>query len=751
MKGIFYFCVSTIVLGLLVGCNCDSQPSDKSNAPYRAEVKNENGRPRLYVNGKEMQPIVYGMSDIAAWRTWLPEPQKNIKFFVQEGVKIVLIDSELRHTWKQDGSVDISNIKKDIRGVLDVSPDAPIIVRIHVNAPYWWTLENRDQVVEFGDGPWVDDKKTDDVRLIKNDQPRVMRISLASKKWLKESGEVLERACRELSSTPEGARVIAFQIAGGLQGEWHQWGSVEHEPDFSKPMQERFREYLKQKYHNDATLQKAWGNPAATIAGAKIPPLPERYKTDDGNFRNPVLRADVVDSLETLLLTISEDILYFSKIVKQSWGRPVLCGAFNGYAFDLFGRAPISGHLESKMLFDSPDFDFFCAPFPYSINRKFDGFGLSRNLLDSARIHGKLSLMEMDQHPIGTPMYDDRKPADAPVLPPEYVGGDPKYFPQTIALMRKNMLENYTHGEGAYFYDHRLIFNGSLTRKTGWWCSPALRAEVGNIANIWQTYGAKKFERPSDVAVVLDNPSFYACVPDFLQQNEVVFPFLRALSHSGVVYDTIHSFDLDKIDLPRYKCVIFLNAQRADAAQRKFVREKLQNNGRTLVWIYAAGYSDGKRLGADLTEELTGFKFEKFTDAPLQLRYADAKFPPETPKIKGIVSPILAPTDGTPIAYYGDSQKVAVAKKTFPTHTTYYFGIPPQGKKVVSDIVAESGAHIYCTSGEPIQVGGGILCLTSVNGGKRTINLANGKKVELDIPQCSTTVIDSATGEIILK
>ena len=359
--------------------------------------------------------------------------------------------------------------------------------------------------------------------------------------------------------------------------------------------------------------------------------------------------------------------------------------------------------------------------------------------------------MEMDQHPIGTPMYDDRKPADAPVLPPEYVGGDPKYFPQTIALMRKNMLENYTHGEGAYFYDHRLIFNGSLTRKTGWWCSPALRAEVGNIANIWQTYGAKKFERPSDVAVVLDNPSFYACAPDFLQQNEVVFPFLRALSHSGVVYDTIHSFDLDKIDLPRYKCVIFLNAQRADAAQRKFVREKLQNNGRTLVWIYAAGYSDGKRLGADLTEELTGFKFEKFTDAPLQLRYADAKFPPETPKIKGIVSPILVPTDGTPIAYYGDSQKVAVAKKTFPTHTAYYFGIPPQGKKVVSDIVAESGAHIYCTSGEPIQVGGGILCLTSANGGKRTINLANGKKVELDIPQCSTTVIDSVTGEIILK
>lgn len=112
MKGIFYFCVSTIVLGLLVGCNCDSQPSGKSNAPYCAEVKNGNGRPCLYVNGKEMQPIVYGMSDIAAWRTWLPEPQKNIKFFAQEGVKIVLIDSELRHTWKQDGSVDISNIKK---------------------------------------------------------------------------------------------------------------------------------------------------------------------------------------------------------------------------------------------------------------------------------------------------------------------------------------------------------------------------------------------------------------------------------------------------------------------------------------------------------------------------------------------------------------------------------------------------------------------------------------------------------------
>lgn len=286
---VFTFCILITALFSLTGCNCDSQPkpADNPNAPYRAEVKNENGRPRLYVNGREMQPVVYGMSDIAAWRTWLPEPQKNIKFFAQEGVKIVLIDSELRHSWKQDGTVDISNIRKDIRGVLDVSPDAPVIVRIHINAPYWWTLENRDQVVEFGDGPWVDDRKTDDVRLIKNDQPRVMRISLASKKWLKESGEVLGKACRELASTPEGSRVIAFQIAGGLQGEWHQWGCVKHEPDFSKPMQERFREYLKQKYRSDAALQKAWGNPDVTIAGAKIPPLSERYKPTTATSATP--------------------------------------------------------------------------------------------------------------------------------------------------------------------------------------------------------------------------------------------------------------------------------------------------------------------------------------------------------------------------------------------------------------------------------------------------------------------------------
>ena len=708
------------------------------------------GRPRIFINGEEVQPVIYGLSDIEAWRSWKPETRKNIRLFAQQGIKIVLIDSELRHCWKPDGAPVIDSIRADIRGVIAAEPDAAVLIRLHVNAPYWWMKDHPEEMVEFADGPWEDDGKFDNIRLISNDLPRVMRVSLASEKWLAEGGAILRECLARLARTPEGGQVIGVQIAGGVQGEWHQWGAISHDPDYSAPMRRRFRRYLRETYQNDSALREAWGNRDCAIETAQIPGMEERYSTDDGHFRDPVIRRNVIDSLIVLQKTISEAILHFCMAAKQAWPRPLLCGAFNGYVFDLFGRAPISGHLEAEELFRSPYFDFFCAPFPYGGNRCLDGYGMTRGLLESARLHGKLCLMEMDQHPIGTPRYSDQAPPDAPVRPPEYIGGDPAHFPETIALLRRDMLENYTRGAGAYYYDHRLITDGSLTRKSGWWEHPALQEAIGKIQWLWNTYGKRPFVSGADVAVVYDNRSYYSMYPDFLQEMKIENQLLAALAHSGAAFDQVHSFDLDAMDWDRYRCVIFANAVTLTTEQRRLIRENLQNRACSVMWIYAPGYSDGRSTGKMLCEEACGFMLNKMEED------ANTVFPmPPFGEIPGeaphSASPIFSPSDGTPIAFFTPSRLPAGARKQRDSGgLSFFLSLPPSDPRVVRNLLKEAGCHIYTESGDALQAGGGILVLTTSGGGPRSVTLRSGQEVSYSADPNSATVIDAENGTVIL-
>lgn len=104
---------------------------------------------------------------------------------------------------------------------------------------------------------------------------------------------------------------------------------------------------------------------------------------------------------------------------------------------------PLHGHMFPDKLYEARQYvDFLCGPFPYMENRNPDGVPMSRALIESTRLRGMLWLTEMDQHPAGTE---------------DIMGGDPNRMDETMAQLRRNVLQPLLAGEGLWYYDHRVI------------------------------------------------------------------------------------------------------------------------------------------------------------------------------------------------------------------------------------------------------------------------------------------------------
>ncbi|MBQ7652671.1 MAG: hypothetical protein IJS15_17060, partial [Victivallales bacterium] len=526
--------------------------------PVSTEFSFYHGRPHIIVNGESIPPLIYGLSDIPASRTCTAQAKRNIANFARAGIHLVQIDTDLRFCWLPEGIVDSTPVINEIAGALEANPHALVIIRLHLNPPVWWMDTHPDEMNRFADGPGEAEGFVE--RQISRDLEKVRRVSLASRLWLDECGKVLATVCREVSETSEGAHVVGIQVACGVYGEWHQWGFLSYDPDYSLPMLRRFRQYLREKYVDDETLARAWNCPTVCIDNATIPMPEMRLAGDDGVFRDPSKSMHVMDSLKCQQLVVPEAILHFAEIIKATWGRKLLVGAFYGYFFSM-SRASVGGHLETHMLLDSPFIDYLCGPLAYiPANRAIDGPGHSRTLMKSIRIHRKLWLTEMDQPPIGT--------ADFPG------SGAPEKLDENIAILRRNIMEPLNRGMGAWFYDHRIVPGGSLYEKTGWWESPELLAEIAHLKAEAKRLDSSEYIPKAETALVYDTEMFYHISTDtrFGQfSSPTLFQPILAMHQAGMLFDCVNLQDLERVEWQRYKNVVFVATPLLTPKQKQFI------------------------------------------------------------------------------------------------------------------------------------------------------------------------------------
>ena len=702
------------------------------------KIEKKLNKATLTVDGEVCSPILYGLSDFPAAASFTAQAQRNIKAFRKAGIKIVNVDSGLHYGWFKHDPFDPEPVVAEIANALEAAPDIKVMVRLHMNPPYWWHRDHPEECTIFrtteGETLGIDNGEQD--RLIANDNNGHIRVSLASERWLAEAGEKLGILCDTLANCPEGDALFGIQIACGIFGEWHYWGI-----DVSQPMKSRFKRFLTEKYGNDLQLRMAWNRDDVTIENAEF--HPEYFATaDEGDFRDPKISRYLIDAQECHQGASVDAILYFAKIIKKKLPN-VLTGAFYGYYWGTNGGNPVKcGHLMVDKLYkNSKLVDFLCGPFCYMENRKANGVPMQRGMLESNRLRGVLWLTEMDQHPEGVEAlgYCDRG-----------------QLPQTVAILRRNVLQPLCGGQGLWFYDHRVIPQfrpranaGGIYRKRGWWEEPELMAEIEKLKSIGDAIASRPYKPAADVLVVADTKSYFCRA----KVHDHEYRVHEAIARCGVSYDTIYLHELEMADISRYKCVIFTNAYMITPKMREKCKKLLSDT--YTVWLYASGYCDGDTLALENLSETVGMTVKKTQKAnsiitdkgEITIYDSVISMEAEEIRIEDDFSPIFAVDDNSSVAlarYDNGEVAAAISGKSI------WIGLPLLTKKLMASIMKLSGVHSYCQSANAVIAGAGIVAINCPSGGEHTVTLKNGKEIYLKLENPETAVFDADSGERLL-
>lgn len=723
----------------------------------KAEVKPYMGRPALYINDTPTVPQFYALTDRPTGnRAYECVPSHNIAQFARAGFKLFQLDVWFEEMLPENGDLDISEARKQIQGVLKHCPDAAVMFRLHVNPPFWWLKQHPEECCRFADDTLQPEPyRPSHQNYLWQDLNPVPRCSYASVSWQQWMEGLVADFCRQLAETPEGRHLMGIQIANGLNGEHHYWAFVKHDPDVSEPMQQYFRTYLKAKYRSDQALRKAWKNSSVSLATARVPGM-ERHQTSAGIFRNPAREQAVIDYYDCQHQVVTQSILAFAKVVKDNWPRPITVGCFYGYYLSLFGRQAAGGHLREQDILRSPCIDFLCAPQAYNKNsRKPGGPALSRGLVESVSMHGKLWLDEMDQ-----PTH----------LGYVYLGGLQQYpKEESVQIMRKFVLSPFLRGGGMWFYDFGPLMN------SGWWDDPDYMREIEELHRLEERYFHKEQATPADVLLVFDTEVFYHTasrdVDDPITDQTSVNVVPIEAFKSGASVATCYLSDLEAMDLTPYKAVVFVNCFLLRPEQRQWIRKHVAKAGRSLVWLTAPGYNDGSTLDVRHVEDCIGMRLDTLSDTHIPtLRFASlfgdsvqsgekiaevgkTIFMRQNDSLHTFRQTFFSVRDSRaePLAVYDTlfPARVAAARVVRNQSTDYFFALPLMTSGLWQQLFRLAGCHIYDTEGDAVLAGSGLLMVHTAEGGERTLRLRNGKEVQLRMQPKQTLLLDAETGEVL--
>jgi hypothetical protein len=718
--------------------------------PRSARVSMYNGRPVLDIDGRRMYPMFYALTDVPGGRwSWEELPQHNIAQFCRSGVRLYQLDLFFDHVWMPDGSLDLSKAKRQIRGVLDVCPEASVIFRFHVTAPKWWAEQRPDEWVAYADAEYQSEQPFGLPRIIEDDNHPVRRVSMASETWRAEATAKLREFLSAFAGTPEGNALIGMQVANGVYGEWHNWGFFYNEPDVGPAMQRAFVQWLTDTYGTDAALQRAWNDPAATLETATVLDM-EARKATHGLFRDPQREQRAIDYYTCMQEIVADNIIHFAATVKENWPRPIITGTFYGYYFSAFGRQATGGHVEMERIISSPAIDYLSGPQAYEPESSAMGDPYrSRSLITSVRLNDKLWLDELD-YEVGIPQYRQ--------------DGYERRLRDAVALLRRNVSFTHTKGQGLWFYDFGpsgVDLDGRYIKHKGaqgYWDHPVLLEDIAAMHTLFADRMDEPYESGADVLFVFDTRSFYHTATlhhtDPVSNTIIDYSTLNAF-RSGVVFDPIHLSDLDKVDLSQYSTVLFGNVFYLSKEQRAFIKEHVARDGRDLVWYYAPGYTDGDELNVDFVRDVTGITITPTSidgvpriDVPLSDGYR------HTYQLgRNTITPLFAVDDpaAEAVGTYAQTGEVAIARKPFDDHTAWYVALPSEEPTMLTTILRRTRAHAYSDRGDIVYAGSGIVTVHTEAGGRREITLLNGKRVVLDLPlEPATILLDSESGQILL-
>lgn len=703
-----------------------------------ADVRQRQGRATLFVNGKPALAMLY--KGINATKSY-----GDYAEFAAAGVNLATVgiatgdttghnQADTKPVWLGKDRFAFERIDAALLRALRRNTNAQLILDIRIQPYKAWGMEHPDEIIRNTKGQrayapcsYVG-KFTDDAEMVdKPDSGKWWYPSWQSEVWRADLERVFTRIAEHVQTSPYGKAVVGFFIYGNDDGQF-----VVHYHDHSEPTQWAFRAWLDQKYGSLDRLNTVW---KTSFTNASQIQVPAREWPSEFTHYAPGPQPDFREFKERNPWEVRERL---AAALKRAIGRPVVVMAYASPYYHAFVDCP---HLDAIGM--QPD---------YAHRR--NGFPIAFNPLCADDVGDKLLFTELDLRSHTGEVWPTSE------LYLEWVSV-PKTAKEWRHIHRKVAGFSIANGYADWYYDMGQYFN-----------DPEVHAEIGAVRKVQERLQQTK-RRPfrPDVCVVVTETDrhFLAHEGAVIQWDEINFnPQGLALAASGVPFERHYLKDImARKDLQDFKVYVFLQNAFLGETERRFLRAKLQNRQRTLVWVYNSGYlseagksvaamSDliGIRLATDekplrrtmamdgvaaprqsAANSASNTEVRHSTEMPLRPFFGGAEmyFTIFNWGEPGVQPFWVEDSSAIPLAHYVETQQVAAARKQEKGWTSIYIGAA-QGLSddLLNRIAREAGAYVAGPPGQQIHLNGNFASIHALRSGDYAMRLPPGCREVLD-------------------
>lgn len=700
----------------------------------------QNGRPAFVKNGSPISYAAYS-DPVTTSLLYTPEQWKErICEFVESGVHTYTIQPESTvggrfgesPFWTADGvypEIDPEKyfcVDRQAQAILESDPDANIIVRFSDCVPKAW----------FDANPAHTQRNSKDS--LGSQQP-----SLASAKALTVVCRLLERVVNYCESRPWSDRIIGYlyyPLGEGITN-LNVEGSFF---DCCEVMQEAFRSWVRRNYSSESDLKKAWDNPDITFDTVRVP-TDQEWKQQRETVLHWPDKGQLQNMRDYLLLQRELFLHWYRSVIRKMRDllshRPVIFGidmakqAMMGWqirlAFDGAGPGAdfpniiaASGCIDLGQLLDEPGLDLLVTPADYTARTV--GYGWeSEGIADSMRLRGKIIFVENDCRTFA--------PGEENTLGAFH----------NVAEMKAGMLRNTAWSLSRGHIDYWMIAGGAYFH----------HKDV-------QEYGIRPLvpvldqapylphrETEHAVAMILDDSSpLYEDGTSGYQNLAVLWQRTMGLSHCGIPYRVYLFSDLEKGNMPDYRCYLFPNLFQMDEKKMRVLRQKVFRDHRLAIFGPASGITDGTTVSSEWASRLLGVDMELVPrqsprrvivhgydsitgNLPASMIYGDSlPYGPILVPKKDAVESAGGRVLGEATTFWGINRPGLFVKDNGDYKIAWSIAVPLPGC-LIRELARWAGCHVWCEEDDVVLASDTVAAIHSVKRGNRILKFPDPRTV----------------------
>lgn len=639
--------------------------AERGNA--EGEIKADaNGYAQIFINGKVVPSVIFFGDSSQPYRS-------KRKSFQKAGVALQII--RLRYNnrlWRGNGLIDFKKIDKIITDSVYRNPHGYYIIGIDLSPYQHWAKDFPDDAECDKYGKYVTN------RLGIKAPP-----SYWSANYRQKALEYLTVVIEHMKKQPYWSAVVGIFPHGNNDGQFFYQGTRTGggtlQDGHAKSAAVMYREYLRKKYGTVDNLRRAWHDAAASFDTAASPVDKKHSKL---TFLDSTKHQQYIDFVQFLNESFGEFANLLGETAKKIAGKKI----FTVMWFDRGGTPRVEPYFSmSKVMLPGQGVDAFSAQTGYHDNREAGQVSSFVWCFDSDRIHGKLMIEELD--------YRTKFSAYKTFVYDTHVARFWTLKDFVNASLRQ-LGCMYAIGGGIWWFP--------LT--DGWYLDDDIMGEMKKMQDIARLLSEKNSSfTPADTVLISDESSYYRTAEQIDVWNGQNYNALRnnqrALVCAGIKFDYYFLNDVLERNMDNYKVYIFANSYRITPETECFI-EKLKRNGKTVVFLYAAGYQTADGLSDKNMSRILGMEV-KLADNGSKL--ADFSFA-NHPLAAGLTGCagigadlrgerfVVTDPEAVVLARYRSGNAPAVAVKNNVVYVGNPAGLTPQ---FVRNLVKNAGGRIY--------------------------------------------------------